>query len=105
MWHVVERCAIIVVTMPDKDEKNKPVKVHVGPQGRIVIPAHIRKALDIHPGEVLIARVEDGRLVLESREQILARVQSWFAKVPREVSLVDELIAERREEARKEAEG
>jgi AbrB family looped-hinge helix DNA binding protein len=88
-----------------KTEKNRPTgSVRVGPQGRIVIPAHIRQALDIHPGEILIARVDDGRLVLETREHILARVQSWFAQVPREVSLVDELIAERREEARREAE-
>ena len=52
----------------------------------------------------MVARVDDGRLVLEKREHILARVQSWFAKVPRKVSLADELIAERREEARREAE-
>jgi AbrB family looped-hinge helix DNA binding protein len=78
--------------------------VQVGPQGRIVIPAHIRHALGIHPGEILIARVEDGRLVLETRNQILARLQAMFDHVPREVSLADELIAERREEARREAE-
>ena len=91
-------------TMPAKDKEQKPVKVHVGPQGRIVIPAQFRKALDIRPGETLIARVEDGRLVLETREQISERVQSWFADVAPNVSLVDELIAERREEAKREAE-
>ncbi len=88
--------------MPNKVRKQKTVQLHVGPQGRIVIPAQFREALDICPGEILIARVEDGHLVLEKREQILARVRSWFAQVPREVSLVDEFIAERREEARKE---
>ena len=77
--------------------------VHVGPQGRIVIPAHIREALDIRPGQDLIARVEDGRLVLERREQIIARLQDMFTKASRGVSQVDELIAERREEARREA--
>ena len=76
----------------------------MGPQGRIVIPARFRKALDIHPGESLIARVEDGCLVLETREIIIARLQNTFANVPKEVSLVDELIAERREEAHREAE-
>ena len=88
-----------------KTKKNRPTSsVRVGPQGRIVIPAHIRKALGIRPGETLLARVEDGRLVLETREQIVARLQSWFAQVPPDVSLADELIAERREEARREAE-
>ena len=77
--------------------------VHVGPQGRIVIPAHIREALDIRPGQDLIARVEDGRLVLERREQIIARLQDMFTKASRGVSQVDELIAERREDARREA--
>ncbi len=76
----------------------------MGPQGRIVIPAHIRRVLGILPGETLIARVKDGQLVLEKPEQILARLQDTFARVPRDVSLVDELIAERREEARREAE-
>ncbi len=90
--------------MPDEITKQKPVQVHVGPQGRIVIPAQIREALDICTGQTLIARVEDGRLVLETRDRILERVQSWFADVPRDVSLVDELMAERREEARREAE-
>jgi AbrB family looped-hinge helix DNA binding protein len=88
-----------------KSKKNRPTgSVRVGPQGRIVIPAHIRHALGILPGETLLARVEDRRLVLETREQIVARLQATFAKVPRDVSLVDELIAERREEARREAE-
>ncbi len=87
---------------PDRNQRQD--YVHVGPQGRIVIPAHIRRALGMLPGETLVARVDDGRLVLETREHILARVQSWFAQVPRDVSLVDELIAERREEARREAE-
>ena len=90
--------------MAKLDRSRPKGHVQVGPQGRIVIPAHIRQALGIHPGQTLVARVEDGRLVLETREQILARLQAMFAHVPREVSLVDELIAERREEARREAE-
>jgi hypothetical protein len=52
----------------------------------------------------LIARVKDGQLTLEKPEQILARLRATFAHVPREISLADELIAERREEARREAE-
>ena len=89
--------------MPKKDRKQKTVQVHVGPQGRIVIPAQFREALDIRPGQILVARADDGRLVLEKREQILARLQDTFTQASRGVSLVDELIAERREEARREA--
>ena len=104
-WHPTYGCAITVVIMPNKDREQKTVQVHVGPQGRIVIPAQFREALDMRAGQILVARADDGRLVLEKREQILARLQDTFAQVPNDVSLVDELIAERREEARKEAEG
>ena len=90
-------------TMAKTQRKQRKDLVHVGPQGRIVIPAHIRDALDIRPGQDLIARVEDGRLVLERREQIIARLQDMFTQASRGVSQVDELIAERRDEARREA--
>lgn len=78
-------------------------KVRVGPQGRVVIPAHLRKALRIEPGEVLVARAEEDRLILERREAILARLRARFAHIPPDVDLAAELIAERREEARREA--
>jgi type IV secretory pathway ATPase VirB11/archaellum biosynthesis ATPase len=38
------------------------------------------------------------------RQRALARLQAEWAKVPAEVSLVDELLAERREEARRDTE-
>ena len=45
-------------------EIRDPAKVNLGPQGRIVIPAGMRKALGIGTGDVLVARVEDGRMIL-----------------------------------------
>ena len=77
-------------------------EVRVGAQGRLVIPANIRRAMGIVPGEILIARIKDGQLVLEKPEQIMARLKETFANVPPDVSLADELISERREEAQRE---
>ena len=52
-----------------------------------------------------MARVEGEGIVLEPRSAAIRRLQELVtAVVPRDVSLVDELIAERREEARREAE-
>ena len=85
--------------------KSKKNEVRVDSQGRVVIPDHIRRAMNIGSGETLIARVRDGQLVLEKPDQILARLKTTFSDVPSEISLVDELIAERREEALREAEG
>lgn len=78
------------------------LEVTVGPQGRLVIPASLRRRLSIEPGEVLIARAEEDRLVLERRKAILARLRERLRVVPADVSLVDELIAERRKEAKRE---
>lgn len=74
----------------------------VGPQGRLVVPARLRRRLGIGAGDVLVARADDDRLVLERREAILARLRRRFDAVPADVDLVDELIAARREEAKRE---
>ena len=83
-------------------ENTQTNEVQLGAQGRLVIPAALRKALHLEPGDRLIARKVGDSLVLEKREVIVKRLQDRFSHIPREVSLVDELIEERREEAGKE---
>lgn len=68
-------------------------------EGRILIPAHLRRRLGMKPDSELVARVEDGRLVLESKSNILRRLQARFAHLAESVSLADELIADRRRDA------
>jgi len=80
------------------------IPVKVGPKGRVVVPAQIRRELGIEEGTELMARVEGDGVVLEPRAAALRRLRKLFAHIPRDRSLVDELIAERREEARREAE-
>jgi bifunctional DNA-binding transcriptional regulator/antitoxin component of YhaV-PrlF toxin-antitoxin module len=62
----------------------------------------MREELEIGAGDELVARVEEGRVVMEKRENVLRRVRERFAGVPGDARLADELISERREEARKE---
>jgi AbrB family looped-hinge helix DNA binding protein len=82
-----------------------PEPIRVGPQGRLVIPASLRRLMGIHTGDELIPLVEEGRLILATREALLADLQAEFAaRVPPQVSLSQELLAERREEARREEE-
>ncbi len=64
--------------------------------GSLVLPEAIRREMDLSEGETLLARLEGERLVLES-------LKARFAGLPPGVSLADELIAERREEAEREA--
>jgi AbrB family looped-hinge helix DNA binding protein len=84
------------------DKSMNQATVCIDKQGRMVIPAALRHALSIEPGDELIARVKNDQLVIEKAEAILDRLQTWFAAVPEEVSLVDELIAERHQEVLRE---
>ena len=73
------------------------VEVSLGRQGRLVIPAPWRRALELEEGDRLVARQEAGRLVLEKPDRVKKRLKARFARVAVERALVDELIAERRE--------
>jgi AbrB family looped-hinge helix DNA binding protein len=79
-------------------------EVRLGRQGRIVIPVEIREELGLEEGERMIARVEDERLVLESRLAAFERLRKEFREGARGRDPVAELIAERRAEARREDE-
>jgi AbrB family looped-hinge helix DNA binding protein len=74
--------------------------VSVGPKGRVVIPAGIRRELGIGEGSELVAIVEGQAVVLVPRPAIRSRLRSIFADVG--VSMREELIAERRAEAARE---
>lgn len=85
------------------DKVSKPIEVHLGRQGRLVIPAELRRLLGFEAGDALVAHEEAGRLVLEKAETIKQRLKARFAGVPSDRSLAEELITERREAARREA--
>ena len=71
--------------------------VSVGPKGRVVIPAGIRRELGIEKGTELTALVEGEAVVLVPRSAIKSRLRSIFAGVG--TSMRDELMAEREAEA------
>jgi len=79
-----------------------PTEVQLGPQGRLVIPARLRRLLGFEPGDTLVARLENGRLILEKREAIRRRLKDRFGRLPAGRSLASELLAERRREAERE---
>ncbi len=77
-------------------------RIRLGPQGRIAIPANLRRSLGINPGDGLVAWVDGDRLILRRREAIEEELWNLFGGVPG--SMTDELIAERRDEAGRELE-
>jgi antitoxin PrlF len=78
-------------------------RTKINQQGRIVIPAECRAAAGIKPGdELLIEAIGEGELRLRTREQALKAAQAIVARYGSGRDLVAELIAERREEAKRE---
>jgi AbrB family looped-hinge helix DNA binding protein len=76
---------------------------HINENGRVVIPAAFRRALGLRSGDKIVLRIENDELRITTLRQRLAKAQAIVRKhVPATESLVDELIAERREAARRE---
>ncbi len=72
----------------------------IGEGGRLVIPAAYRKALDLHPGDELIIRIENGELRLFRQSQALQRIRAAVRKkITKKVSHVDEFLAERKRDS------
>lgn len=84
-------------------DKQPETRTRINQNGRIVIPASVRNALSIRPGETLVLRVEADELRITTLRQRLAKAQKAVrTSIKPSVSLVDELIAERRQAARRE---
>jgi AbrB family looped-hinge helix DNA binding protein len=87
---------ILAVTMAQPEKV-----VTLGPQGRLVVPAAFRRELGLEEGSSLAVRTEGRRLILEPRREVLRRIRSRYAKGPKHLS--DELVSDRRAEARRES--
>ena len=78
-------------------------RLKVSENGRVVIPIAFRRAVGINTGDEVILRVEDDELRITTLKKRLERAQRLVRKyIKPGISLSDELIAERRREARRE---
>ena len=77
--------------------------------GRLLIPAELREKLGFKPKSPIYVEIKDGSLVLTSASQRSAQRRAFFDNLFKElgvdpnISLSDELIADRRLEAAREA--
>ncbi len=75
----------------------------LGQNGRMIIPAELRRKLELNEGDELLVTVVGKRLVLETEAALLERLYDTVGE-PADGELVsDSLLRERREEAEREA--
>lgn len=78
-------------------------RMKLNENGRVVIPASFRAALGVEPGDELVMSLEDDELRITTLKRRIERAQEHVRKFAKpRTSLVDELIAMRREAARHE---
>jgi AbrB family looped-hinge helix DNA binding protein len=81
----------------------KSLTVKVDGSGRILLPAKVRQKLDLKQGSKLALKFSTRGLVLTTQAQAIKRAQEYFSRLPRGRMLAsEELIQERRREARRE---
>lgn len=81
----------------------RPAWVEIDARGRLPIPSQMLGALGVRPGDRVMVEIEGNDLRIRNVLAVVAQVQAFVRSfVPDDVSLVDELIAERRREAERE---
>jgi AbrB family looped-hinge helix DNA binding protein len=75
----------------------------IGPQGRVVIPADVRRELGLHEGQELAVRLQDGALVIRSREAALDRLAGALKHLEPDGHGVERFLEEKAAESRVEA--
>ena len=95
-----------IVELRVQTESTGPHKVfraRVDASGRIVIPAESRLRKQVKEGDMLVVEEDDSGVRIMTLDDAIHAAQEYFQKViPKGVSLVDELIEERRQEAARE---
>jgi AbrB family looped-hinge helix DNA binding protein len=78
-------------------------RTQLSKNGRIVVPAKLRRALGLQTGDEILLRLEDGSIrLLPLRQAVHMAQESVQRYVTKGSSLVDDLIADRREESGRE---
>ncbi|MFZ0418300.1 MAG: AbrB/MazE/SpoVT family DNA-binding domain-containing protein [Candidatus Sulfotelmatobacter sp.] len=78
-------------------------RTRVNLNGRVVIPSSFRKALGIQVGDEVVLRIENDELRITTQQRRIQQAQRRARQyVKPGTSLVDELLAERRDAAKNE---
>ena len=75
------------------------LRLVVGPDGTLTLPAQLVAAMALGVGEAVVAHVRDGGLsIISARESMLQAQARVLARIPAGASLSEDLMADRRRE-------
>lgn len=101
----------VLVRDEEKAKKSQPAgsaalsgKIRVAGDGSVIVPASAVAALGVKTGDVVFVRLQGDEIHLLTRAAVTRRVQALAREfVPEGVSLVDELLEDRRREVEAES--
>lgn len=72
-----------------------PLTAQISKRGQITLPADVRKALGLKPGDTLVVRLEAGRIVLEPAVVLPVEIYSdeRLAEFEESAQVSDEMLA------------
>ena len=83
-----------------REEFVATMRVKLEANGRVLLPAEVRRQLGVSPGDTLLLDVDESGIHLWTQAMAIRALQEAVAaQVPAGVSLVDELLQMRRVEA------
>lgn len=99
MGSCLARNAMEALMKIDNDQPPHQYSLTIDSSGRIQLPAELRRRFGIVNGDALVIVESGGSFQICTPKQLLRRGQEYFGSVvPGDISLVDELIEERRAE-------
>jgi AbrB family looped-hinge helix DNA binding protein len=91
------------MSLDGKCDMEEEIRQRVNQNGRVIIPAAFRKALGIAVGDEIVLRIQDDELRITTQQRRIQRARRRARQyVKPGISLVNELLAERREAAKNE---
>ena len=83
--------------------ETREIRLRLNENGRVVIPASVRKALGVGLGDEIILREEDDGFRIVTQQMRVAEARKRIrAYIKKGAGVVDEFLAERREAAKDE---
>ena len=95
-WYAPRQFSCPLLFSLEMETLTNPELLELDPNGRIVIPVALRRALNLKAGDKLVAWVSEGRLIIRSRAEMVRELRAKFQRAPGEESLTQALRLRRR---------